>query len=186
MAREALVVIDTMRAFAKIRGKRDDIVEADYALVSALRHLAVKHATAMVVVDHSRKGAGDVIDVVIGTTGITAACDCVAGMVRAPGGDVVLTARGREHEELTYSMRFESDAKNFGWSIYGSGEEAAMSAERGEIITLLRAEAPLQPAKIALLLRKNANATRVLLTRMVAGDLVVKQAGGYVVKSKQK
>lgn len=174
-----LVIIDTVRAFTQMRTRTDsNAVQADYDTSNVLRELAAKHRTAIVGVDHTRKTAGDVIDAVIGTSGTTAGCDAVMGMARTPGGDMVLTARGREHEELSYSMRFSSAPGTFGWEIYGSGDEASMSAERSEIVELLRHEAPLTPAKIALLLRKNANTVRSLLYRMVSAGRISKQSGG--------
>jgi hypothetical protein len=175
-----LVVIDTVRAFARSMDRETNVVQRDYLQSNLLRQLADKHRVAIIGVDHTRKAPGDVIDTVIGTTGVTAGCDAVCGMVRTPNGDTVLTSRGREHEELNYAMRFSNDPNDFGWEIYGSGEEAQLSAEREEIIELLRHEAPLMPARIAMLLKKNANTVRVLLSRMVVAGLVHKQEKGYV------
>ena len=181
-----LVIIDTVRAFTRHPAHRNDsnAVQADYDVSNLLRELAAKHRTSLVGIDHTRKLPGDVIDAVIGTSGTTAGCDSVIGMARTPGGDMVLTARGREHEELSYAMRFNGTAGAFGWEIFGSGDEARMSGEREEIIELLRHEAPLTPARIALMLRKNANAVRALLSRMVAAGRITKQGFGYVLSVK--
>jgi hypothetical protein len=182
----ALVVIDTVRAFARTRTKgNESIVEADYNVSNMLRELAQKHACALVGVDHSRKAAGDVIDSVIGTSGVTAGCDAVIGLVRSASGDTVLTARGREHEELTYSMRFNNSPGDFGWQILGSGEDAALTEERRDILELLKHEAPLKPAKIALLLKKNANAIRRLLSKLASDGKVTKQGNGYVLSEQR-
>jgi hypothetical protein len=180
-----LVVIDTVRAFSPPAGKRsDDIVGADYQLMDVLRRIADKYHAAIVGVDHSRKMGGDVVDSLIGTTGRSAGCDALIAMTRGASGDVLMTARGREHEELSYSMRFSNgDGDDFGWSVYAVGDEALLSDQRQEIIELLRHEAPLTPAKIALLLRKNANTVRVLLSRMVSDGRIVKQGKAYVLKN---
>lgn len=174
-----LVIIDTMRAFSRIRGRKDDIVELDYRIATTLREASMRHDTAIVGVDHSRKAPGDVIDSVMGTTGITAGCDAVCGMERTANGDSVLTARGRDHEELSYALRFSKDAGDFGWRVFGTGDDARNSEAREEVILLLKHEAPLQPAKIALLLKRNANTVRSLLYRMVMDGTVLKHAGGY-------
>ncbi len=181
-----LVIIDTVRAFTRIRQRGNtDAVQVDYDVSDTLRQLAAKHRTALIGVEPTRKMPGDVIDSVIGTSGTTAGCDAVVGLSLTPGGDTVLTARGREHEELSYAMRLNNSPDKFGWEIFGSGDEARQSSERAEIIELLRHEAPLTPAKVALMLKKNANAVRAMLSRMVAAGRIVKQGNGYVLASQQ-
>jgi RecA-family ATPase len=178
-----LVIIDTIRAFARSAGRPADVVQRDYSVSDAIRQIAAKHQTAIIGVDHQRKAPGDVIDSVMGTTGTTAGCDAICGLTRQSSGDSVLTARGREHEELSYALRFGSKDGSFGWEIYGSGEDARMSAEREEIAELLRHEAPLMPARIATLLKKNANTTRVMVSRMAADGQIVKSSKGYVLSA---
>ena len=72
----------------------------------------------------------------------------------------------------------------FGWHVFGSGIEAGLSEERRQILVLLEVEGPQRPAQIALLLRKNANTTRVLLSRLWAEGLVQKtEKGLYTLSS---
>jgi len=175
-----LVIIDTMRAFARIQGRKEDIVDTDYAITTLLREIAQKHRCAIVAVDHTRKAPGDLIDTVMGTTGVTAGCDAVCGMERTTSGDVILTARGRDHEEVSYSLRFNGKEDTFGWEIFGSGDDAKLSAEREEIIELLRNEAPQTAKQVAYLLRKNANTIRGLMWRMALDGSITKQSNGYV------
>jgi hypothetical protein len=178
-----LVVIDTLRAFARLGGKAADIVQRDYMVNDYIRLLAEKYKNALVGVDHTRKGSGDLIDVVIGTTGSTAACDAVCVLTRTPDGSSILEGRGREHDDLAYSVRFGNVKDSYGWRIQGSAEDVQTSAARAEIIELLRHEGPLSPRTIATLLRKNAVTVRRLLSKMSYDDQIVKQGKGYVLKN---
>jgi hypothetical protein len=148
--------------------------------MNVLRQLAEKHQTALVVVHHLRKAAAESgLDCVAGTTGLTAAADAVWTMKRLPGGDFVLDITGREMEDRSYGLRFGQD-EPFGWAIVGEGAGVGLSEERQEIVELLRDEAPLQPAKIAAMLRKNAVTVRRLLQKLYADGLVHKNRdGGY-------
>ena len=60
----------------------------------------------------------------------------------------------------------------------GEGAEIGMSEARQEIVELLTDEAPLRPARIAELLRKNAVTVRRLLMKMAADDVVRKDKSG--------
>jgi len=179
----SLVIIDTLSSIVQANGKRD-VFRSDYNEVNLLRQLAEKHKTAIVVVTHLRKmGADSVVDAVAGTTGLTAACDAIWGLKRPYSGESLLEVTGREMEEKTYALRFETTDEQFGWNLVGEGAEHRLSEERRDIITLLRDEAPLQPARIALMLRKNANTTRVLLQKMAQKGDIVKTKNGYVTSS---
>jgi predicted ATP-dependent serine protease len=179
----SLMIIDTLLAVVRANGKRD-VLRSDYEEVNVLRQLAEKHDVAIIVVHHLRKmGADYGLDAVAGTTGITAACDAVWTLRRQSGGECLLEITGREMEEKTYSLKF-SDGDPFGWKLIGEGEQVKLSEERREIIELLRDEAPLKPAKIAILLKKNAVTVRRLLQRLVLDGIVHRNnSGGYVLSS---
>lgn len=173
-----LVVVDTLLSVVQASGKRD-VLRSDYNEVNVLRQLAEKHNTALLVVCHLRKmGAEYGLDAVAGTTGLTAACDAVWTLKRQSGGDCIFEVTGREMEEKVYGLRF-TDGEPFGWQLTGEGSEVGISEERREILELLRDEAPLQPARIATLLRKNAVAIRRLLQKLACDGLVQKGARGY-------
>lgn len=175
-----LVVIDTFFAFAKAAGRRDvDLLQDDYNKINSLRELCQRHGCAMLLIHHARKAEGDGVDVVLGTSGISAACDAIWALRRNIQGEHLLTVRGREMEEVVYGMKFE-DGDHFGWRITGSGEEAMLSAERREIVKLLRSEGPQVPKRIAAMLgNKNANTVRRLLQKLVADGLIAKNGETY-------
>ncbi|SPF56440.1 hypothetical protein SBA4_860019 [Candidatus Sulfopaludibacter sp. SbA4] len=181
----SLVIIDTLSAVVQASGKRD-VFRSDYNEVAILRQLAERHKTAILVVTHLRKMAAEsVVDAIAGTTGLTAACDAIWGLRRQSNGDVLLEVTGREMEEKTYALHFETDPATFGWNFIGEGEDLKLSSERKEILDLLREDGPMEPKQIATQLAKNPNTTRVLLRKMAVDGDVVKIDKKYRVVGKQ-
>jgi hypothetical protein len=168
-----LVVIDTLSAIVRANEKRD-VFRSDYNEVNTIRQLADKHKTAILVVTHLRKMAAEYsIDAVAGTTGLTAACDAIWVLRRQPGGDCLLELTGRESEEKSYALRFDSREETFGWNLLGQSADIKISSERKEIIDLLAEEGAQPPKAIADFLSKNRSTIRVLLRKMAEdGDLV--------------
>lgn len=176
-----VVIIDSLFALLQLAGRKDlDMVQHDYNVINTLRQIASDYKLAMLVIHHARKMGGDTIDTVIGTSGVTAACDSVWNMGRLPTGDMVLSGRGRDHDEFTYSLKLEARDESFGWWITGVGDEVMLSSERAEILELLKHEAPMKSGRIALMLRKNANTVRWHVSKLVEAGKVVKQSNGYV------
>lgn len=172
-----LVIIDTFLKVAHAHGNRD-ILRSEYAEIAQLQELAHKHDIAIVLVAHTRKmGAENGLDMVAGSTGITAACDAVWTLRKQVSGDSILEITGREMEEQTLGLRFAT-ADDFGWHLIGEGPEVGLSAQRQEILELLKEEQPLSPAGIARSLRKNAVTVRRLLQKLLADGLVRKEDNG--------
>ncbi len=173
-----LVVVDTFFAFSRQSERKNvDILQADYNQINTLREVCEKHGCAMLLIHHARKAAGAGIDVVLGTSGVTAACDHIWVLDRKTEGDHLLTVTSREIEETIYGMRLES-GEPFGWKIIGKGVEAQLSAERRAIIELLEEE-PLAPKTIATRLKKNPNTVRRLLQELAKDGVVSKGGDTY-------
>lgn len=173
-----LLVIDTFLRMAKAGGSNRDATRSEYAEVAQLQELAQRRQIATVLVDHTRKmGAENGLDTVSGTTGKTAACDAVWTLKKLSTGDAVLEVTGREMEEQTLGLRLVT-GDGFGWRLIGEGVEVGMSEARQEIVELLKDEAPLSPARIAAMLKKNAVTIRRLLQKLAADDVVRKDGSG--------
>lgn len=181
-----LVVVDTILALTAAHSGRKDILRGDYQEINVLREMCIKHKAAMVCVAHSRKGSGDLVDSIIGTTGVTAAADSLWLLKRAgPQGEAVLELTGREVEGTTYGLKFNT-GDPFGWLITGEGFEAEMSQERRDILMLLSQEGAQKPAVIARMLgNKNTVTVRRLLQKMVLDGVVSRQANGTYVPTPQ-
>jgi hypothetical protein len=180
-----LVIVDTFYAFSRQASRKNvDILQADYNQINVMRELCEKHGCAMLLVHHARKAAGDGIDVVLGTSGVTAACDAILTLKRQTEGDCLLSIVGREMEDTAYGLRLENgDGKPFGWRITGKGIEAELSAERRAIVELLKSDGPQVPKMIASMLGKNPNTIRRLLQMLVRDGVVSKNGETYTLSA---
>ena len=177
----ALVIIDTFFAISRQSDRKNvDLLQAEYTAVNTLRQIAEKHSCAILLIHHTRKAVGEGVDTVLGTSGMTAAPDAIWTLRRQPDGDSLLTVTGRDIEEVVYGMRLEN-GDPFGWKITGQGAEAELSAERRDIMELLRNEGPQVPKMIASMLRKNASTVRRLLQMLVSDGMIDKDGSTYKV-----
>jgi len=130
-----LIVLDTLGKFCGCRGISS--YKESYSQLAELKAVADKHHLALIVVHHTTKGkVKDAFDSVMGSTGITAACDTVAVLSRERGqNEGSLTISGREVQENVFAMQFESETLS--WKLIGPAE-APMSEERREVLELLR------------------------------------------------
>jgi AAA domain len=174
-----LVVIDTFFAFSRLSERKNvDVLQADYNAINTLRELSEKRSCAILLVHHTRKAVGDSIDTVLGTSGVTAACDAIWTLLRRPGADALLTITGREMEETIYGMHLET-GEHFGWKIVSQGADAQLSRERLEIVEFLRSEGAQVPKAIATALKKNPTTVRRLLQMLLQDGYVTKNVETY-------
>ena len=174
-----LVIIDTFLAIVGgDKGKRD-VMRSEYAEIALLKSLAEKYETGIVLVHHLRKAViGEaVLDAVAGSTGITAAADCVWGMKREDAALCSLEAVGREVEQQVLALRFGA-VNGIGWSLEGIGEQVKDARDEREIMTLLSNEGSLSCAKIATLLKMNANRTRSILYALYQRGVIQRNTSG--------
>jgi len=176
-----LIVLDSLTALVKGGGQRtNDVFRSQYAEVDALRRVIGETRAAALVIHHTRKGpASDVVDAIAGTGGISAAVDALWLLRRRAEGDSTIEVTGREIEEKSFAARFDLTA-GCGWSILGDGAEVQLSAERKQVVELLRDEGPLTPRQIAEDIGKQRGGIRMMLKRMVTDGLVQKQGTKYV------
>lgn len=174
------VFLDTLTALIKGGGgKREtDVFRSQYAEVSALRKIAERFKLPVVLIHHVRKGTSDsAIEAVAGTGGISAAIDCLWLLKRKPEGEGTLEIVGREVEEKTLALKFGTAP--FGWSVLGDDAALLVSADRRELLELLREDGPVTPAQIAAGLGKSQPSVRMMLKRMRSDLQVVKRDGKY-------
>lgn len=172
-----VLIIDSLLAAVKV-AQRDhvDIMQADYNVVAMLRDLAVKHSLAIVLIAHTRKAAGDFLDLIQGTTGTTAAADAVWVIQRAMDGTATLSVVGREVETNIFGLKREEGFP--AWIISGEGDEIAQSESRRDIVELLREVGPMKPSVIAGRLHKSISGTHRLLAGLCTAGLVVRTGYG--------
>jgi hypothetical protein len=183
-----LVVVDTLKKIRPREACRRGVYDLDYEALEPLIPLASARGVAILVVHHLRKlEAGDPLDMISGSTGLTGGVDGAMVLKRDRGKqDATLVVDGRDIEEPSeFALRWDADIAS--WSLMGDAEEYRQSEERRRIMGLLmRIDEPMQPKDIAEALEKNRSTTRVLLANMKQDGQVEDTGKGYVVAQHHK
>ena len=182
-----LVVIDTWARVAPPSGERRcSQYEGDYESLTPLKRLADTYHVSILAVHHLRKtGSSDVLDEIIGSTGVTGAVDGTLILKRDRGQtDATLFVTGRDVErEQQLALSF--DATTALWTLVGNAEELCCTRARQEILDLLREQGPdgMSAREIAATLQKNYHTTRSLLRKMEDAGEVRHSDGHYLAVS---
>src|SRR6266571_6790368 len=179
-----LVVIDTWARVAPPSGERRcSQYEGDYESLTPLKRLADTYHVSILAVHHLRKtGSSDVLDEIIGSTGVTGAVDGTMILKRDRGQtEATLFVTGRDVErEQQLALSF--DATTALWTVVGNAEDLRCTRARQEILDLLREQGPdgMNPREIAEALEKNYHTTRSLLRKMEDSREVRRSDGQYL------
>ena len=170
-----LVIVDTL---AKVWSKSSKtggggLYSEEYAIYSPLADLAHKHNISIVLVTHTTKGrTADVFDAILGGMGTQGPCDNLIVLANDPDGRKRLSIRGKDIEER--HLAFETPGGPSHWTFLGKAEELQKSAERQEIIDVLKSHnEPLARAEIKEELQQRESrispkSVPAILRRMVA------------------
>jgi hypothetical protein len=171
-----LVVIDTWARVAPPPGKRRcSQYEGDYEALIPLKQLADTYHLSILEVHHLRKtGSHDVLDEIIGSTGVTGAVDGAMILKRDRGQtDATLFVTGRDIErEQQLALNFDTSTAL--WTLVGNAEELCCTRARQDILDLLREQGGggMSAREIAEALQKNYHTARSLLRKMEdSGDV---------------
>jgi hypothetical protein len=168
-----LVVIDTL---ARIRGSKRNgstLYDADYDDICRIKSIADHHHITIILLHHLRKaGADDILDLVSGSTGLTAAADTVAVLNRERArADAILYITGRDVEDSELALRFDDTSASF--VLMGNADEYRISKERQEILAQLRSfSGPVKLKDLTASLNKQPNNVRKLLKGLIEQGLV--------------
>jgi hypothetical protein len=172
-----VLIIDSLLAAVKQATRKNlDIMQADYNVVAMLRDLAAKRSVALVLIAHTRKAAGDFLDLIQGTSGTTAAADAVWVLQRTPDGAATLSVTGREVETNVFGLKRENGLPE--WIMTGEGEAISQSEARNDVVGLLSDSGPMKPSNIAQRLHKNISGVHRLLAGLTSSGLVVRTGYG--------
>jgi hypothetical protein len=170
-----IVIVDSLLAIVQQANRKgQDIMQTDYNIIRTLREIAEKHCIPLVLVAHTRKAAGDLVDTVQGTSGTTAAADAVWGLARGTDGAVTMEVTGRDIHQNAFALERRGPA----WVITGEGDAVKQSEERREILDLLNDEGAKSPSTLARVLRKNVGAVQRLLGKLCEEGLIAKVGHG--------
>jgi hypothetical protein len=173
-----LVVIDVLARFRAPSNSRTNAYEYDYQAICNLQALAIRRAIAIIIVHHTRKGAGeDPVDEISGTLGLAGGADAFLVLKRDSSG-AVLTGRGRDLEDVELAVQF-GDA-TCRWTILGEAAEIRRSAERASVLAALKEAGDALPISEIMSLANlvSRNAADNLLMRMAKGGDVVRLKRG--------
>jgi hypothetical protein len=178
-----LVVIDTWARVAPSSGERRcSQYEGDYESLTPLKRLADTYHVSILAVHHLRKtGSSDVLDEIIGSTGVTGAVDGAMILKRDRGqtdATLFITGRDVEHEQ---QLALNFDASTAQWTLIGNAEELCCTRARQEILDLLceQGKDGMKTREIAETLQKNYHTTRSLLRKMEETGDVRRVDGHY-------
>lgn len=166
-----LVIIDTFLKFVGDSSPKRDVLRGEYAEMDALHNIAHKYDTSIVLIHHMRKPTmgGKGLDAVAGSTGLTAAADCIWSMDRQEQGMSSIEIVGRDTEEQTLALKFNQE---IGWELLGTGERVKDMKHERDICDLLREDGAMTSGKIAGALKMNTVELRRILFGMSKDGIV--------------
>jgi hypothetical protein len=172
-----LVVIDTFsRAFA---GDQNDHAAMTMAL-SPLQEIAQKHNTAVLIIDHLRKGLAADSDAVVdllGSTAKAALCDAVMGLYRERGkaqARLVVTGRDIEERCLSLSMDWQTGL----WRCDGRADVVELAGRQAEIVEVVREMGSVGVTEIAEAIGQNKGYVHRLCSQLCGNGVIEKTGRG--------
>lgn len=178
-----LVVVDTL-ARVKPRAGRGNAYEEDYAALSPLQELAMRHGVTVLVLSHFRKQeAEDPLETITGSMGSSATLDGALLLQRHRGrADAVLTVIGRDMKEDAKELPLTWNADTARWSVSGDAAENRLSDERLEVLQVLQqAGGTLTAGAVGEILGKPRGTVKRLLWNLSQDGLVESGSRGYSV-----
>ena len=136
-----LVVIDTLAKLwprALSRNGNETLYTRDYDVISNLKAIADLHNISIVGVHHLRKAvAEDPLEQISGSMGISGAADSLMVLQKVRGqADATLLCCGRDIEERTLALRFDSSITN--WALLGEAEPYRRGREQSALLKIIR------------------------------------------------
>jgi hypothetical protein len=176
-----LIVIDTLRKWARFAQELEKDASAMQAVVSAL-DLAVQHGLAVVLVHHQRKAEGENGDAVSGTNALPGAVDVVLEVERTEtgGNQRVLLAESRWNSPAALLFEKHHDDEDYDLvSVGESKSEVASDALKGQLYKhIAEASQPLTTAQVKAAVHGNAEAKAMALEALVREGRVTRQKVG--------
>jgi len=174
-----LIIIDTLgRAKADKKRKDNNIYQADYDLGSKLQEFTMRNRICVLVIHHTKKGSEEnVFDEISGTTGLTGAMDSMMVLKKKNNGHK-LYLTGRDVKEEEYSVVF--DDKIFCWNVTERKSEITLTAEREEILELIKNyDRPMKLSEITELIGKEKSNVSKMLKKLVRDGLLISPKYGF-------
>ena len=130
-----MVVIDTLQRIRPPGNKADTPYAQDYGAIAPWQALAVKHCICIILIHHTRKqGDADFINLISGSTGLTAGADGLMVMARERGkADATLFITSRDTGEQELALKSEWPL----WTLLGDAAEVRRSDKQLRVIVAI-------------------------------------------------
>ncbi len=156
----------------------------EYKAITALKKISDVRSISILVIHHCNKmrDVEDPHDMISGTTAMTGAPDTILVLKRGRNdNEGILYIEGRDVEKQKIQLQF--DDSTLSWMIIGNYEGLQKTQERQDIIDLLKQnEKPMSPKQISEALKKQGNAVRQLIRKLLAtGDIITTKYGHYTI-----
>jgi len=171
----SLVIVDTI---SRALGKADQMDQADMNVaLGSLQRLAIDREIALLLVDHHRKSAsdvGDVIDDVMGATSKASVADAALGLYRKRGEKTAtLKVTGRDVDDQELALEWDHDI--FCWQMVGDAAGVKTDTVQADIVNAIKEHGgKATAAQIARFLGKQPNNVSRELQELVAKGVVAR------------
>jgi len=172
-----LMIVDTFNRVRRSKRRGSTPYEKDYNEINELKKFADDHKIAILVVHHLRKSeAKDLMDMIAGSIGITAAADAVLILQKERGSDqATFFATGRDIGDFEIGLALNQ--ANLTWEVAVPSEQ--LTNERAEVLAILQAaNAPMKLGEIAAAVDKKRNNVHKLLAGLIVAGKVRKAGYG--------
>lgn len=178
-----LVIVDTLEKIRPRRTRNGSVYADDYAATLELKKLSDRYGVTILIIAHNKKGKSendDPLELISGSMGLTGGCDGALIIERPRGqSDARFYVIGRdiEHEpDEGYVIRF--DKATCKWEMVGDAALLGNSAAQQSVIDSIRnAGRPLTAEQVGKATRRNRQAARHILLRLVDTGKLVEVAG---------
>jgi len=186
-----LVVIDTLQRVRPQGMAYKTLYEMDYAACAPLADLAHRRGICVLIIHHTRKArkedAGDPMERVSGTTGLTGSVDGSIVLVRkrnSSDGTLQLLHRGMPDTKYAITTDDETGI----WTLVGEAPEAddddepvdaPITPEQRRYIDLIREHGQMRPKEVTAALGKPSDTVRKMLRKLVKRQLLGSSGGLY-------
>lgn len=173
-----LVIIDT---FQMVRGharRGATLYEQDYGSMSTLKKFADERKIAIMVLHHLRKSESrDVIQMVAGSVGITAAADSILVLQKERSSNsAIFSVTGRDIPD--YELPLNLNHENLTWELVVPTKK--ITEDRAKILTVLQeAHKPMKLCEIAESVKKKVNNVHKMIAALVTSGKVSKAGYGF-------
>lgn len=176
-----VVFIDTFGRFTLSQDNND--YSEQTRILTGIKNFAEETGVSILLAHHTRKNheGEDFLNQSVGSIAIAGGVDNVLILTRKRGqADGVLKVTGRDVQEQELAVHFDNQSCR--WAVLGKASDFAESAERREIVNVLKnADGALGPKDVAGILKKNISAVKFLLSKMVSdGQIQRINRGEYI------